>query len=300
MPSALRSADLAGAVAERRRERQRGSNAGTASPARRLRRARRANALERIELALAVAKRARRTPGGLPCLRRLGRATPAFEDGRDAGPHLGFDSWSSSCANNCAASGGTATLPRPGRGRASTSAERSAAIAPAIRVAGAPAQIDRASVRLERGVDASLLQIDVRDRREVKGAWNRQQVGQRDLVAPMQAVEGVGRDRRGRDRRWRACAARRPASTGSGRAPASPALLRGWSARPVVAHRPSGCIPRLARSTATVRSSPALPVDGERAPGDRPAHRRGALRASAAGRCCGARCARAQRLRARG
>jgi hypothetical protein len=56
-----------------------------------------------------------------------------------------------------------------------------------IGVASALAQLDRPSIRAQRVIDASLLEIDMRDRRQVKGLWNGQEVCQCDFVASMQA-----------------------------------------------------------------------------------------------------------------
>ena len=56
-------------------------------------------------------------------------------------------------------------------------------------MARAPAQIDRGAIGLERGVDVALLQLDVRNRRQVKRTLDRQQVDAGNLVAFDQAFE---------------------------------------------------------------------------------------------------------------
>ena len=68
-------------------------------------------------------------------------------------------------------------------------AEHAQRLHQSIGVAGAPAEFDRGAIRLERGIDAALLQLDVRDRREMERSLDRQQMRAGDLVALDEALE---------------------------------------------------------------------------------------------------------------
>jgi len=60
----------------------------------------------------------------------------------------------------------------------------------AFGMTGAAAQLDRLTIRAQGAFDATLLQVDVRDRREVKRALDRQPVPATQLIGLLQAREG--------------------------------------------------------------------------------------------------------------
>ena len=232
-PERVVERDFSGSVAERRRERQRGLKTRESRlPGEAARcRAVRAIPSSASSSPLASPSARRRDADGLPGFSRLGRGHQAFEDGGGAAHHLGLGLAIFQLRKQLRRLSDVRQCFRVPPEAEEHVSERSQRLGVSIRVAGALAQLDRPSIRPERVVDASLLEIDVRDRREVKGLWNGQEVCQRDFVASMQADEGVVEIPEGAMHVGQRVQRVQRASMDSGRGPVSPALPRGWSAR---------------------------------------------------------------------
>ena len=179
----------------------------------------------------------------------------SFENARGAGPHFGFRHLIFELREQLRRflqTGQRFVVAGQSQQRVAEHPQR---LHQTIRVPGAPAQVHRCAVGGERVFDASLLQLNVCDRREMKRSLDWQQVSAGNFVVLAKAGERAIEFAKSLDTRWPDCAGYRPVSWDRRGARASPAPLPALDAHSTHLLVALRMLPRLVRSTATAMSS---------------------------------------------